>query len=672
MDLKKLHFTFLFTIMLLLPSIDIYTNFIATRDQEYFSLNYLSDDFFYYAQIAHNLLNGKGLSFDGITQTNGFHPLWMLILIAISYLTTAKFYSFSLLVFLVSVLFSFFSFYTCYKLLKHKFFNSNFALEIAFLYFIYVYKFSTMGMEVTLLFPIVPLSLLFFIKTYDEYDGLNRFNITLIGLFSLLAVFSRLDIILYYIPTIIVLFIYMLRKERKIFFSSLILFALIFSPFLLYLIINKINFGYFVPLSGVAKGMMHDFVFSKSMVNSWFKYTIDIAKLPALTVVISILLMPFFIIKQKNIFSTLSLTLILLFPICFYTITGYRSDWPIWPWYLYPILFSFPISLFITEKTFPQQFISKNIIRLKVLVFLCLLFISTQNIGTSANAALYAHANKFLPYNSILEAAIKIKEFTDKNPGTYAMGDRAGAVGYLIDYPLIQLEGLVCDSKMIEFIRSKTPLEEIFQHYRINYYIATNPYFDDSTGWSVKEPVHAGINAPHIVSAVNLPAVYRYISNSGHTNVIFKVGKEEFSLLNKKIEFSSNNYESYNYLIQGWHPTESWGVWTSGKLAKLALPVPDTINHDLTLYIEGLAFAVPEQNLCQKITININSIKMAEDDVCTKDRFISKIHIPMNLLDSKPFILLTIEVSNPSSPYSLGLSDDGRKLGFGLCSIELL
>ena len=39
------------------------------------------DDAFYYFQIAHNLAEGKFSTFDGgITQTNGYHPLWLLLI----------------------------------------------------------------------------------------------------------------------------------------------------------------------------------------------------------------------------------------------------------------------------------------------------------------------------------------------------------------------------------------------------------------------------------------------------------------------------------------------------------------------------------------------------------------------------------------------------------------
>ena len=37
----------------------------------------MSDDAFYYLHIARNVAMGKGVSFDGLTPTNGFHPLYL-------------------------------------------------------------------------------------------------------------------------------------------------------------------------------------------------------------------------------------------------------------------------------------------------------------------------------------------------------------------------------------------------------------------------------------------------------------------------------------------------------------------------------------------------------------------------------------------------------------------
>jgi 4-amino-4-deoxy-L-arabinose transferase-like glycosyltransferase len=51
----------------------------AWSDLDNLLLHATSDDAYYYLQIARNLATGHGASFDGETPTNGFHPLWLLI-----------------------------------------------------------------------------------------------------------------------------------------------------------------------------------------------------------------------------------------------------------------------------------------------------------------------------------------------------------------------------------------------------------------------------------------------------------------------------------------------------------------------------------------------------------------------------------------------------------------
>lgn len=45
--------------------------------------NIIPDDSFYYFQIARNIAHGLGSTFDGVNLTNGYHPLWLLILLPI-------------------------------------------------------------------------------------------------------------------------------------------------------------------------------------------------------------------------------------------------------------------------------------------------------------------------------------------------------------------------------------------------------------------------------------------------------------------------------------------------------------------------------------------------------------------------------------------------------------
>ena len=49
----------------------------------------VADDAFYYFTIARNVVAGHGATFDGLAPTNGFHPLWLLLLTPVFALTAA-------------------------------------------------------------------------------------------------------------------------------------------------------------------------------------------------------------------------------------------------------------------------------------------------------------------------------------------------------------------------------------------------------------------------------------------------------------------------------------------------------------------------------------------------------------------------------------------------------
>ena len=61
---------------------------VATADfRSLIGLDIYQDDAFYYMKIARNLLDGRGMTFDGTNATNAFHPLYMLILLPLMQLS---------------------------------------------------------------------------------------------------------------------------------------------------------------------------------------------------------------------------------------------------------------------------------------------------------------------------------------------------------------------------------------------------------------------------------------------------------------------------------------------------------------------------------------------------------------------------------------------------------
>jgi len=58
-------------------------------DPERVIAGFLSDDAFYYLKIARHIAEGRGSTFDGLHPTNGYHPLWMLVVVAVTALAPA-------------------------------------------------------------------------------------------------------------------------------------------------------------------------------------------------------------------------------------------------------------------------------------------------------------------------------------------------------------------------------------------------------------------------------------------------------------------------------------------------------------------------------------------------------------------------------------------------------
>ena len=48
-------------------------------------INFFHDDSFFYLKIAQNIVNGAGVTFDNISSTNGFHPLYLIIITILFY-----------------------------------------------------------------------------------------------------------------------------------------------------------------------------------------------------------------------------------------------------------------------------------------------------------------------------------------------------------------------------------------------------------------------------------------------------------------------------------------------------------------------------------------------------------------------------------------------------------
>ena len=72
--------------LLLFVSFGIVSVLCAAFLEPLYMVDVVFDDAYYYLQIAYNIAHGAGSTFDGITMTNGYQPLWMAIVVAIEFI----------------------------------------------------------------------------------------------------------------------------------------------------------------------------------------------------------------------------------------------------------------------------------------------------------------------------------------------------------------------------------------------------------------------------------------------------------------------------------------------------------------------------------------------------------------------------------------------------------
>ncbi len=232
-------------------------------------VQYNGDDMYYYLKIGENIINGNGVSFDGIHPTNGFHPLYLLLILPIlklflwDRLLTAQLCLVLLAVFNIAT--SIFIYKIIEKIIAGKH-SKLFALLGAFIWLfnpwtIYI---AMLGVEVAISAFFISLSLYFYIKWRNN---LKFWNLLLIGVACGLAFLARSDSVFVAIAIgldMIYSIMYQLflsnRKKQfnfKIFFKTALKYFLIFglsfciiiSPWLMW---SKLNFGMFTQGSGMA------------------------------------------------------------------------------------------------------------------------------------------------------------------------------------------------------------------------------------------------------------------------------------------------------------------------------------------------------------------------------------------------------------------------------------
>jgi hypothetical protein len=469
-------------------------------------LAYYEDDFFYYLQIARNMAIHGMSSFDGIHLTNGYHPLWLLTLTILFKIVPGEAFYYVLegltaaLVLAVYLL----SRSCLLRYTSNASYASLVSAAIAFL----ALGLARGGMEVTLTIPLIMLLISYRLRPSFHWSSSQALTL---GFLASLVVLSRLDsgvliVILFLIDAIIQRFSLKQWLWRG---GEYVIGA---WPIGLYLLINQRIFGTMIPVSGQAKGIRFHHYPSLIPLKSLFMpryFTQIVTTFPSILigVIAAFLLMR----RSKNRAEDASLRIIawalLSFPVTYFVILCFHSDWPLWLWYYYPfvfLVFGGSISLIVCAYNRDQPLSGKFIKGIAVVFVLCVSLYTARSLFTQKTNSLYV-------------LSTDLAGFATHHPGIYAMGDRAGTPGFLIHDPLIQLEGLVMDKKFLSYIRAESDLKNVFEDYKVTYYIATDPTLNDGC-YLVMEPAGAGPDVPKMHGAICKKPIAQFVeSDKGGT-----------------------------------------------------------------------------------------------------------------------------------------------------------
>lgn len=437
-----------------IPYIAMYTFFTTSH-------LFLNDDAFYYFQIAQNLHEGYGSTFDRINLTNGYHPLWLgvISLFATPLLSKDLFITIVLLLqcAIVCAVWTFF-----YRLI---FSDTSKKLLIIFLSFVVLftwnYYFSKIlinGMESALFFLFQILMIGFFSRWITDCQGINFKRAFWLALLASLSILSRLESV-FYLGVLSIIWILKERNNLRIQIPKLALFITIPSTILIiYMIANKVVFGIWMPVSGYLK---HTFFTSDP---STYSITGFIAFLIVIILSLRLLVGPF-----KSLFATVegtALSSVSLYLIFFTAdLAFFRGKLIPETWYLIPHITWFTLVCILAIKRFERihfTWAKKSFYVIAVVLGISLVFISWR-----------IRLQK-VSYNHYLVAK-QAAEWINNNlsPDTILAGWDVGIVGYYSRPSIINLDGLVNSYQYYEFLKKGQAVEfldEFNVQYIVQYY----------------------------------------------------------------------------------------------------------------------------------------------------------------------------------------------------------
>jgi MFS family permease len=412
------------------------------------------DDGYYYLKIAKNIAAGYGSTFDGISQTNGYQPLWMAILLPFVFLFhPATITSGLLLLFAVAIIAYAVLGILIWRLLARWFGEWPAHIGVLVLAYSRITSMFIGGVEA----PLLGILLVLFIGQFSRFveDGqVTQRDWWLLGLLGALVTLTRLDHVIVVAIFLLAAFSFSMRSRNNL--RSLIGNTLRLGAFPVilvggYLLFNEWQYGHFLPISGAIK--TSEFL-SRSF-GSGLRWAMDDKStllLLAISPLVLLAALSWFVFLRRRISSLSTILIVWSGANSAYVIFLLLTVAEVGKWYMVsPVLLSVVLFAGAVHRTI-QHFLSIRYYLLAATTCgLILLALTSQlkrvrqvNQSDGAYQVHYQFANwcdKNLPANAII-----------------ALPD-AGLFGYLCSRRVINTDGLVNDWEFTEVARKGQAIE---------------------------------------------------------------------------------------------------------------------------------------------------------------------------------------------------------------------
>jgi hypothetical protein len=433
------------------------------------SLAYLGlfeDDYFYYSIVADKLLTTGKLTYDGITTTNGFHPLWFTTVLALRAIAgglNGVFYGLLTTVFLASMVATYELSRTFARALGA---SAALAAAVPLVHCVATDLVIASGMETALDVPL----LLLLVLTFTPGGPVTPGRAARLGLLASLAILARLDIALV-VPIAFLGWLWFARPPRATVLHAVLAFCAAGIAVPLYAAWNLVTFGSVLPVSALSKQLVLRPGINVSYLKIVARNTVFGAT-AGLTLVLGVFALLGLWRRRKLAVPPAALfaaAVLLGFTALFYGLNS-LSGWMFFGWYAYPLGPALVAALVLVGTVLATRIGPRWRTRASAAIVAVAAVVALVQ-GTRAFATRGPQWS--VRDNGLLGMSVELADRMRDLHGVYSMGAVSGFVTYLLHQPVVQLEGLVADRAMSEHIGRQDFLGDVLRTYRVDYLVVT-------------------------------------------------------------------------------------------------------------------------------------------------------------------------------------------------------